>query len=344
MKPVKSQLFSAIVAACLLLAPALRAEATSRSSEAQKAYAEVDYERTRALAAAAIRHGGNARAATAELYLLWATAAAALDQTDEARTAFSFALAANPELKLDRTLSPKIRAPYLEARGSLSGADGKPPLEVTLRRRKQEVELGLTDALQVATTLVVATRGSEPGAFTERRFAAAPTRRLPVSNGSDLQFFVRVLDRYGNVLFELGTEDEPQRLLSVTSSKPGSPPRERGNSANPLPYYVTSGALAALGVAAGGVATAMYLRREDAANEWNGSGCERPGMTRIEQCREVDDRRKSAEHLAIGFTATGGALLVGSIVSLLLSPATSHANVALDAGPNNVVLRLRTTL
>jgi hypothetical protein len=344
MKPAKSPILGAAVLACALLAPVARAESTSSLSDVQKAYADVDYERTRSLASAAIRHGGNARAATAELYLLWATAAAALEQADEARTAFACALAANPELKLDRSLSPKIRAPYLEARGSLSGADGKPPLEVTLRRRKQEVELGLTDALRVAATLVVATRESEAGAFAERRFAAAPTRRLPVPNGSELQFFVRVLDRYGNVLFELGTEDEPQRLLSVTSSRPRSAAPAAENHANPLPYYVTSGALAALGVAAGGVATAMYLRREDAASEWNGSACERPGLTRAEQCHSVNDRRKNAEHLAIGFTAAGGALLLGSIVTLILAPASPHTNVALDAGPDSVMLRLGTPL
>ena len=36
-------------------------------------------------------------------------------------------------------------------------------------------------------------------------------------------------------------------------------------------------------------------------------------------------------------------LLVGSIVSLVLAPS-SHAHVALDAGPGNLMLRLRTTL
>ena len=344
MKPAGWRLAGAALLGMLLLTPAARAEPTASLSDVQKAYAEVDYERTHSLASAAIRHGGNDRASTAELYLLWATAAAALDRADEARLAFCYALAASPDLKLDRSLSPKIRAPYLEARGSLSGADGKPPLDVTLRRRKQEVELALSDALHVAATLVVSTRASEAAAFTQRRFTATPTRRIPTPNGGELQFFARVLDRYDNVLLELGTEDDPQRLVSVSSARPESPAPAPASDARPLPYYVTAGGLAALGVTAGSLATVMYLRREDAAREWNGSACEHPGMTRAEQCQAVDDRRLRAQRLSIGLAAAGGALLLGSVVSLALAPSASRANVALDASPNNVMLRLRTTL
>jgi hypothetical protein len=162
-----------------------------------------------------------------------------------------------------------------------------------------------------------------------------------------LQFFLQVLDRYGNVLFELGTEDEPRRLALVSSGRPpagSTTPPDAGADKNPVPYYVTAGALGALGLAAGGVATAMYLRREAAARDWNSPNCERPGMTRREQCGAIDDRRQRAEYLTIGFSATGAALLVGSIVSLVLAPSSSRASVALDAAPGNLMLRLRTTL
>ena len=343
MMDMKWRLSGAAILGCLLLAPVARAQAASGLADVQKAYADVDYERTRALAAATVRLGNNDRAATSQLYLLWATAAAALDQTDEARTAFTYALATNPGLMLDRSLSPKIRAPYLEAKGALSGTDGKPALDVSLRRRKQELELALTDALHVATTVVISTRANEAAGFTRRRLAAAPTRRVPTPNGSELQFFVRVLDRYDNVLFELGTEDDPERLVSLTSSKQEAAPKPAGGK-SPVAYYVTSGALAALGVTAGSLGTVMYLRREDAAREWNGSACEQPGQSRAQQCQGVDDRRKRAEQLSIGLFAAGGALLVGSVVSLVLAPASSRESVALDASPDRLMLRLRTSL
>jgi len=343
MKPANWRLVAAVLLACGSLSALARAEPGQGLAEAQQAYADVDYEKTRTLAAAAVRHGGNDRASTSQLYLLWATACAALDQADEARTAFSYALAANPALKLDRSLSPKIRAPYLEARGAMSGADERPPLEATLRPHKQELELALYDALHVAVRVVVSTRAVGATLYTRRRFDAAPTRRIATPNGAELQFFVQVLDRYDNVLFELGSEDEPERLVSVTPSTPSAPRSTRNSDANPVPYYVTAGALAALGLAAGGVAIAMDVRREDAARQWNGPACEHPGLTRAEQCASVDDRRVRAERLAIGLTAGGGALLVGSLVSLVLAPS-SHANVALDAGAGNLLLRLRASL
>lgn len=334
----------ALLLASLALAFPAAAQTGSGLSDARRAYAEVDYEHTRSLAAAAIQHGDNDRASTAELYLLWATAAAAVDKPDEARQAFSFALAANPELKLDRDLSPKIRAPYLEARGALSSADDKPPLDVALRPRKHELELTLHDALLVAAKLVVSTRVADGTPFSRRQFEAAPTRRVPKPPGAELQFFVQVLDRYGNVLLDLGTEEEPQRLLQVTSERPGPSQAVSGKDASPVPYYVTSGALAVLGLAAGGAATAMFVRREDAAREWNSTACEQPGLTRAAQCSSVDDRRKKSEYWAIGFAATGGALLVGSVVSLVLAPSSTPTHVALDAGPDRLMLRLQTAL
>lgn len=339
--------FEAALLTLWLWSPPALAQGKASLNEAQKSYAAVDYEATRALASEALERGGNDRASTGQLYLLWATAAAALDHSDEARRAFVFALATNPALKLDRSLSPKMRAPYLEARGALSGTDGKPPLEVTLQRRKRELELGLHDTLQVAASILLATRADETLPFVHQSVEAAPVKRLPTPQGAELQFFLQVLDRHGNVLFELGTEDEPRRLALLSSSKPASlatrAPSE--SDVNPTPYYVTAGALGVLGLASGGVATAMYLRRESAAREWNGPGCERAGSTRGEQCAALDERRQRAENLAIGFTAAGGALLLGSVVSLIVAPsARPKAEVAVVAGPGACLLRVQTPL
>lgn len=338
---------AAVFAVFWLTASPAGADAGSALRDARKAYAEVDYDSTRTLARVSLERGGNGRAATAELYLLWATAAAALGQAEEARTAFLFALAADPALKLDKSLSPKIRAPYLEARGALSGADGKPPLEVTLQRRKQELELGLHDVLRVAASIELATRADETSEFVKRRVDAAPAPRVATPQGSELQFFLRVLDTHGNVLLELGSEEEPRRLALVSSTKPSPTAEKPENQASSAPYYWTAGALATLGLAAGGLTTAMYVRREDAAREWNGSSCEQPGSPRGQQCANVDDRRRRAENLALGFGAASGALLLGSLVTVLLAPSGSRGRgqtVALEAQPGNVMLRLHTTL
>lgn len=334
----------ALIAAALCVSAPVFAEGNPRLEEAQRAYSLVDYEGTRSAAKAGIEQGGNDATSTAELYLLWGTAAAALDQTDEARVAFTLALAANPELKLDRSVSPKIRGPYQEARGNVTSADGKAPLELTLQRKSHELLLTLRDRPNVAVVLELSTRTSNDQSFSRRRFAPSPSQRLPLPEGAELQYFLRVLDKHDNVLFEGGSADEPRRLAltSVTSTNTTTAPP--ATDVNAVPYYITAGSLAVLGLAAGGVATAMYLRREDAAKDWNGAQCERPGATRREQCAGVDDRRKDSERLAIGFAAAGGAFIVGSVVSLLLAPSSKpRTDVALGAAPGTVALRLRAT-
>jgi hypothetical protein len=334
-----------MLSAILLATPAAWADATVRLADVQKAYAEVDYESTRRLAKAALERGGNDRASTAELYLLWGTAAAALDQADEARVAFLYVLAINPEAKLERSLSPKIRAPYLEARGSMSQADGKPPLGLGLQRHQQELEVTLTDSAHVVARVEVATRAHPDEPFARRRLEAVPRKRVPTPNGAELDFFLQALDRHANVLFELGNQDAPEHLAFVSSRPVPAAAAAHGPDVNRTPYYITAGALAGLGVAAGGIATAQYLRREDAARDWNSSDCEQPGRTREQQCGNVDTRRQHAESRAIGFATTSGALLLGSVVTLILTPSNpAKASVAVDATPGTLMFRLRTTL
>jgi len=330
-----------LLALCASAAPAYAQ--SSRLADAQQAYAAVDYENTRELSKAALEQGGNDRTTTGELYLLWATAAAALDQIEEARDAFLHALVVNPDLKLDRSLSPKIRAPYQEARGSLTAADGKLPLSLTLQRSARQLEITVHDSQGFTSSVELSTRSSDSLPFTRQRLHAAPTLRVMLPGEGEMQAFCRVLDAHGNVLFEQGSESEPQRLPGAS---PRALPRNTASSpdVNRTPYYVTAGTLAALGLAAGGVSTAMFLRREDAAKEWNGPSCEKPGATREQQCGALDERRRHAEHLSFGFAAAGSALLIGSVVTLLLTPSSTHPDVALDTTPTSVMFRLRTSL
>jgi tetratricopeptide (TPR) repeat protein len=345
MTPKKLRLVASTFALIALASPAALAQSNQHLGEAQRAYAAVDYETTRREAKAALEQGRNEPAATGELYLLLGTAAAALDATDEARVAFSHALAVNPGLKLDRDLSPKMRAPYQEARGNANSADGKPPLSLDLTRRKQELELALRDQLHVAMSIELWTRSHDAESFSRRRFEPAKVRRVPLPSGAELQYYLRVLDRHANVLFESGTSEDP-RHLALEPSRPTTPTSVPVSRAvDRAPYLVTAGSLAVLGLAAGGVATAMFLRREDAARDWNGPGCEQQGGTRRDQCGAIDDRRRNAEHLAIGFTAGSGALLVGGLVTWLLAPSgAANTDVAVDTSRDGVMLRLRTAL
>jgi len=344
MTPKFAGLAVALSTALGSVSPALHAQTSPDVARAREAYVAVDYESTLSFAKAALEHGGNDRSTTGELYFLWALAAAALDRAEESREAFDHALIVNPELKVDRDSSPKIRAPYQEARGALIRTDGKRPLTVEARRREGKLELVVQDARGLVDGVELSTRVHPGQAFARQRFDAAPTRRVTVAP-QGLEFCVRLVDRHGNVLHELGSEAAPERLAAA-GAPPGSAGRARAPEAdvNRTPYYVTAAALGALGVAAGAVSTAMYLRREAAARDWNAPGCEKPGSSRAEQCAKVDDRRRSAEHLSIGFAAAGGALLIGGVVTWLLAPTGTRASVAVDTTARGVVLGLSTTL
>jgi hypothetical protein len=191
----------------------------------------------------------------------------------------------------------------------------------------------------------LAWRAHQGEPFTRRSLGAEPRSRVPAPNAAELQFFLRALDRYGNVLCELGNEADPERLVLAGPGPRTAATARGGSDVNRTPFFVTAGAFAVLGLAAGGTATAMYLQREEAARDWNGTDCERPGSTRSQQCGDVDTRRQQAESRAIGFFVASGALLLGSVVTLVLAPSSpSKTSVSLDGAPGNMMLRLRTTL
>jgi hypothetical protein len=341
--PKLLSLGGSLLLAALLSASPAHAETTTLQ-DVERAYADVDFEQTRELAQASLAQGKNDHATTTRLYLLWATSAAALDRVEESRQAFRHVLAADPTLKLDKSLSPKLRAPYLEARGELTLDDGKPPLDVALELRKKELELSLKDPLRVAKHLELWSREGSQGEFTRRRCAPQAQQRIPTPEGQALQFFLRVTDEHANVLVERGTEDSPRHLALVSSDPAAAANGVR--DANPTPYHVTAAALGALALASGTASVAYYVERENAAQEWNGAGCEQPGSTRAQQCGDVDERRQRAEMLAIGFGAAGGALLVGSVVTLLLAPAKTKQRPQLGffAAPGQVQLTLGSSL
>ena len=86
--------------------------------------------------------------------------------------------------------------------------------------------------------------------------------------------------------------------------------------------YLLPAALAVMGLGAIATGIVFNVKREQAAHEWNGPRCENPGFTRQQQCQSVDSRIQSDEHLAVGLYAGGGALLAGSIISLLAGRVT----------------------
>jgi hypothetical protein len=308
----------ALVLACAIPVPALARE--SSLAEAERAYAAVDFAQTFERARAALAEGNHSPRETARLYLLLGISAAALDQEEEARRAFGVMIALDPEVKLEQSLSPKIRAPYLEARGTFAGSTR---LRAALSVDAGALAIALTGSLESvsAVELAVRPKGS-PDFRVERLAPAAELSFAPPAAPAEVDVALRLVDEHDNSLLEIGTRTTPRSLVlrrrpeRAAAPPPVTPPQ----SVDRTSYHVTAALLAGLGVAAASAGAVFHLEREDLAQEWNGAGCEEPGSSRAEQCRDVDDDRKRAENLAVGLYAGGGALLVSSLVTLLVAP------------------------
>lgn len=332
--------------AATMLGREAHAQGAATLAEVEAAYAEVDFERTRTLAREVLARGGNEPPATLSLYTLLGISSAALGEDDTARGAFRVAITLDPSGRIDKNLSPKIRGPYLEARGSLGTQGEVRPLSASVRRDGKRLRFEIDDAASAVKSAELAFK-NEVGAWEHLKL---PIERRGVAQGApelgEFDYALTLLDEHGNVLFRRGTETTPETLTAANEAKPASttaprstdpfqPPAE-GEPVNQTPYYVLSGVLAATGVAAAGVGAYFHVQREDRARDWNSARCERGGASRGSQCADVDDRRSRAQALSIGLYAGGGALLVGSVVTLLLTPSRTrerHAGLACDVSP-----------
>jgi len=297
-------------------------------AQAEKAYQSVDFPATHTLAKQALEAGGADREQTARLYVLLGISAAAQGDAEEAKTDFVVALAVKPSLKLDKGLSPKVRDPYLEAQGYWAASSDRLAVNAKPGSDQNHLVIQLTDPATLVSKveLRIAAAGTTPRPSFD--LAAAPASRfaLPAQlHGRSYEYTLRALDRYGNVLAERGSDADPE-LVRPAPAHAGS--ADSANAPQKRSYLLPI----TLGVAGLGAVTAgviFQVKRENAAQDWNGSGCEQPGQTRIQQCQTVDDRRQKYEHLAIGFYAAGGALLTGSVIALIAGrPAPSSTQRA----------------
>ena len=300
----------------LVSAPAF---AQSRDlAEAERAYQNVDFPGTHALAQHGLEAGSAGREQTARLYVLLGISAAAQGDSVEAKQDFVVALAVDPTLKLDKGLSPKIRDPYLEAQGYWAAASERLAVSAKPGSDAEHLIVRVLDpaALVAKVELRIGLRGALPRSSFE--LAAVPITRFSLPQnvrGHDYEYALRALDRYGNVLTEQGNDADPQLARQPGASAPSSDGATQLMPHGRSYFLPVTLGVAGLGAVAAGVV--FHVRRENAAHEWNGPTCENAGETRLQQCQAVDSRRQSSERLAIGLYAAGGALLTGSLIALV---------------------------
>jgi len=230
-----------------------RSQADSTAKQAEVAYAAVDFDRTRELATAALIRGGNSVRQTERLYFLLGIADAALGQNAEARNAFIALLAINPDLHLDRTLSPKLRAPYAEALGFWRSSSARLAATATPNRSGDELLVEISDPVDMVKLVAVQSRAAGDD-FATNFHAAGGRRELSLPLGNRREFVISLLDEHKNAIFQLGSRVKPLRFLPKKDEV--KPPPEIAHQQHGSTMTFVGGVLTTLGAVSGTVAPA----------------------------------------------------------------------------------------
>ena len=295
--------------------------------QAEQAYQRVNFAETYDAACNGLSRGSTDTAQTTRLHVLCGISAAALEKTDEARAHFKVALALDPDLKLERQLSPKIRGPYLEAQGDWAGVSVRLSLSLVKRNDAHRLHFKVVDPAHLASKLKLYVRAPAEAQF--RPIATEVAANLSLLLPSDLTgrsyvYYAVLVDQQGNALRDLGSESDPfevaaqpgpdtQGGLARSPAEPSFSEKPSGQS------HWLEWALMGTGLASAGAGVYFNVLREDAAHKWNGPGCEQPGMTRIAQCATVNSDRARDERAAIGFYTAGGLLVAAGVTLWAIS-------------------------
>ncbi len=201
-------------------------------SRAEEAYLQVDFRSTLEHASSALETGGRSRRELIRIYELMGIAAAALEQEDDSRDAYIRMLALDPSRDVDRNLAPRLRSPFLEARGYWTARSDRLEAEVRLERSESGLVVHLTDPLDMAQAVVVRARLGGGGDWHESRQPAVEEQLVPITGVADadrVEYVIEVLDGRGNRLVELGAPMSPRVIGeseltgTAASTETGSP-------------------------------------------------------------------------------------------------------------------------
>lgn len=227
-------------------------------ASAEAAYSEVDFERARAAASEAISTGGLSPTELVRAYQLVGVSASALGDASAAREAFVQMVSIDPDAHLDDTVPPRLRAPFLEARGQVSGRSGRLSAEVQLARAYGALRIALTDPFDLVVTVRLHARVEGQVEFTTSEHDPEPeimARESGASSADRMEYWLEALDAHGNQVLLVGTEYEPRvvgRIAAVAAGE-GTTPVDSGGPGilgEPV-FWIIVGAVVAVGAGIG---------------------------------------------------------------------------------------------
>ncbi len=222
---------------------------------AENAYSEIDFPRVIELANQALEEGGHSPAEVARIYELIGLANAAERQEDPAREAYVKMLALRPDAEVDTNLAPRLRGPFLEARGFWASRASAFEVEARVVRARGAIRVELSDPLGMASEIRVLSRDhAAMGPMEETRVPAEPDALVDVPTLPDapqIDYAVQVLDEHGNRLAEIGTEDEPHIFGEAPVVVPPSGGDDGASEGIPMWVWIVGGVVVAGAVAIG---------------------------------------------------------------------------------------------
>ncbi len=182
-------------------------------ARAEAAYLEVDFDATHQHALAALRAGGNTPEQLVRVYQLLGIAASALGREDEARDHFVRMLGLDRDAELDASVPPRLRDPFLEARGVWAARTGRLGIQVGLDRARSSLRIQLSDPSATARRVLVHSRLEGETQFVTQDAEARGAIDVPVQGAAAadrVEYYVEVLDEHRNVMLAEGSAFEPR--------------------------------------------------------------------------------------------------------------------------------------
>lgn len=226
---------------------------------AEQAYLDVDFETIQLHGEDALAGGRLTPQQLVRVYQLLGIAAVALGDSEAAHRYFVVMLAIDPAARLPSTVPPRLRGPYMEARGEVSARSQQLTAEVGLAHAEGGVRVVVTDPFELVRRLRVHARveGAAEYETTEREVQGEVL--VPVAGGSSaerVECWVELVDQFGNRVLQLGDAIEPRVLFGRAEVSATTGPTPGGNVLEEPAFWI--GALGAL-VVAGAVTTGVLV-------------------------------------------------------------------------------------
>lgn len=214
MRAAVSLVAAVLVSSATLFAARAAAQETEME-RAEAAYLDVDFEGTRTHALEALREGGHSPQELVRIYSLLGISSSALGDEDAARDYFVRMLGLDANATLDDSVPPRLRNPFLEARGQWSARQGRLEVETGLDRASSAVRVELRDPTGMARVLRVAARLEGTAEYTVQEYQSQTVLAAPLAGAADadrVEYYVEVLDMHNNVILAEGSAFAPHVL------------------------------------------------------------------------------------------------------------------------------------